>query len=146
MLSGCVSPTEQNTIKQLSWDYPPRAGLRMRYVDRIVAFLKNALGSLCPICDPNPYNQKGYFKQKKWKRQRNKAITSWKKHLSVANLDCRPASRGRKSPFIVLSNWVRCFVIIKVATLYIVSAFSVISSVMSTCLAFNCDVRNYPFR
>ncbi len=79
MLSGCVSPTEKNTIKQLNWDYSPRAGFRKRYVGRIVAFWKNAIGSLCPICDPNKYNQKGYFKQKKWKGQRNKIITSLKK-------------------------------------------------------------------
>ncbi len=79
MLSRCVSPTEKNTTKQLNWDYPPCAGFRKRYVGRIVASLKNAICSLCPICDPNPYNQKGYFKQKKWKRQRNKVITNWKK-------------------------------------------------------------------
>ncbi len=88
MLSRCVSPTEKNTIK-LNWDYPPCAGFRKRYVGRIVACLKNAISSLCPHCDPNPYNQKGYFKQNTWKRQRNKVITSWKKHLSFANLDFR---------------------------------------------------------
>ncbi len=65
--------------------------------------------------------------------------------MSFANLDCRFASRGRKSPFVVLSSWVCCFVIIKVTTPYIGSAFSVIRSVMSTYLAFNCEIRNYPF-
>ncbi len=78
MLSRCVSPTEKNMIKQLNWDYPPCAGFKKRYVGRIVACLKNTIGSFCPICDPNLYNQKGYFKQKKWKRQWNKVITSWK--------------------------------------------------------------------
>ncbi len=65
MLSGCVSPTEKNTIKQRNWDYPPCAGFRKRYEGRIFARLKNAIGSLCPICDPNPYNQENFFKQKK---------------------------------------------------------------------------------
>ncbi len=120
MLSGCVSPTGKNTTKQLNWDYPPCASLRKRYEGRIVACLKNAIGSFCPICDPNPYNQKGYFKQRKWKRQRNKVTTSWKKHLSFENLDFRLASRGRKSPFVVLSSWVRCFVIIRVIMLNVV--------------------------
>ncbi len=39
------------------------AGFRKRCVGRIVTSLKNAIGSLCPICDPNPQNQKGNFKQ-----------------------------------------------------------------------------------
>ncbi len=91
MLSGCVSPTEKTMIKQLNWDYPPCAGFGKRYVGRIFACLKNAMGSLCPICDPNPYNQKGYFK--KWK------CHHWlkKKHLSFANLDFRLSSFGRIS-------------------------------------------------
>ncbi len=54
MLSRCVSPTEKTTIKQLTWDNPPCAGLRKRYVGRIVACFKNAIGSSFPICDPNP--------------------------------------------------------------------------------------------
>ncbi len=56
MLSGCVSLTEKNTIKPLNWDYPPCAGFRKRYVGRIVACLKNAIGSLCPICDPRSFD------------------------------------------------------------------------------------------
>ncbi len=76
MLSGCVRPTEKNTIKQLNWDYPPCASFRKRYVGRIVACLKNAIGSLCPICDPNPYNPKGYFKQKKYLSENVKEIKS----------------------------------------------------------------------
>ncbi len=132
MLSGCVSPTEKNTIKQLYWDYLPCAGFWKRYVGRIIACLKNAIGGLCPISDPNLYNQKGYFEQKKWKHQRNKIITSWKKHLSFANLDFRLASRGRQSPFVVLSSWVRCFVIIRVTMPYIGSTLSVIRTVMIT--------------
>ncbi len=76
MLSRCVNPTEKNTIKQVNWDNPPCAGFRKRYVGRIFACFKNAIGSLCPICIPKPYNQKGYFT--KWKCLRNRVITSWK--------------------------------------------------------------------
>ncbi len=43
MLSGSVSPTEKNTIKQLNWDYPSCAGFRKGYVGRIVDCLKNAI-------------------------------------------------------------------------------------------------------
>ncbi len=60
---NALTPMRKKTIKQLSWDYPPCAGFRERYVGRIVACLKNAIDSLCPICDPNPYHQKGYFKK-----------------------------------------------------------------------------------
>ncbi len=98
MFFGCVSPTEKNTIKQLNWGYPPCAGFRKRYVGRIAACLKDAIGILCPICDPNPYNQKGYFKQKKYLSENPKEIKSSlaeKKHLSFANLDFKLASRGR---------------------------------------------------
>ncbi len=49
MLSGCVSPTEKNTIKQLNWDYPPCAGFRKRYVARIVARLKMPLAVCAPF-------------------------------------------------------------------------------------------------
>ncbi len=85
MLSGCVSPTEKSTIKQLNWDYPPCTGFRKGYVGRFVACLKNTIGSLCPICDPNPHNQKGYFKQKKYldeNLKETKSSLAEKKHLS----------------------------------------------------------------
>ncbi len=53
---------------------------------------------------------------------------------------------GCKSPFVVLSSWVRCFVIVRVTMSFIGSTFFVIRNLMSTCLAFNCDAGNYPFR
>ncbi len=96
------------------------------------------------VCVHNPYNQKGYFR--KWKCLRNELIASWKKNLSFAILDFRLASRGRKPPFVVLSSWVRCLVIIRVTMSYIGSPLSVVRNVTSTCLAFNCDVRIYPLR
>ncbi len=71
-----------------------------RYIGRIAACLKNAIGRLCPICDPNPYIQKGYFKQRSEKVKEIQSSLVEKK-LSFANLDLRLDSRGRKSPFVV---------------------------------------------
>ncbi len=63
LLMNVIGMRQPYREKQLNWDYPPCVGFRKRYEGRIVACLKNAIGSVCPICDPNPYNQKGYFKK-----------------------------------------------------------------------------------
>ncbi len=75
-----------------------------------------------------------------------KSSLAEKKHLSFANLDLRLVSRDRKSPFVVLSSWVRCFVIIRVTMPYTGSTLSDKRNVMITRKAFNCGVRNYPLR
>ncbi len=64
----CYRDATALPIKHLNWDYPPCAGFKKRYLGRTVTCLKNAIGSLCPICDPNPYYQKGYFKKKRPKK------------------------------------------------------------------------------
>ncbi len=49
--------TEKTTIKQLNWDNLPYADFRKRCVGGMITCLKNAIGNLHTICDPNPYNQ-----------------------------------------------------------------------------------------
>ncbi len=127
MLSRCVSPTEKNTIKPLNWDYPPCAGFRKRYVGRIVACLKNAIGSL-----GHKWGRRVILSKRNENVKEIKSSLAEKKHLSFANLDFRLASRGRKSPFVVLISWVRCFVIIRVTMTYRGSTLSVIRHVMIT--------------
>ncbi len=132
MLLGCVSPSEKNTLKQLNWDYPPCAGFRKRYVGRIVACLKNAIGSLGPVCDPTRIIRRVILSKRSENVKEIKSSLAGKKHLSFANLNFWLASRGRKSPFVVLSSWVRCFVIIHVTMPYIGSTLPVIRNVMLT--------------